>query len=82
MSRKAWRVKGFGGEGIVWAETRGKARMIGARSVSDAGYATIGGALAGLTVKRAPEHDAAGRRFAPDLVIDEEHLRWEARNDR
>jgi hypothetical protein len=68
-------VSGFDGQGIAWSETRGRARMLAARSVHDARNIPIGEALKGLRVLRAPEHDDLAGHFS-DQVIDLEHIAW------
>ena len=72
--RKAWLVTGFDASCVCWVESRGKARMLAARSAHEALNIPIGDALKGLSGKRSPAHDYLTGHYVPSMVIDVEYL--------
>lgn len=59
----AWRTVCVGVEGIVFADTRPKARYITIRSANDAGYEVE--FTRPVSVRRAPEYDGAEALMGP-----------------
>jgi hypothetical protein len=80
--RRAWLVVGFGARGIVWAESRGRARMVAVRAAQVCFDLPTGQLLAGLAVRRAPEHDGLAGHFRPEEFASLDVCEDEWRKDR
>lgn len=71
---RAWIVEGHDGRGVVWAETRSKARMVVARVVVEARRVSMRDALAGLCVHRAADLDRYTGQFPPRACVSPDTL--------